>query len=140
MMTDNFTKEKARALGGLTLAFFGDSVYEVLVREQIVKKGNLPVDKLHKAAVKMVNAGFQAAAYDYILPLLTEEEAEMAKRGRNATGNHVPRSASAKDYRKATGLEALFGYLYLADLHDRMNELFCIICNMEIGGNQDKKE
>ena len=105
-------------------ALFGDSVYEVYVREQIVKLGTMPVDKLHKKAVQYVNAGFQSYAYDIIAEQLTEEETEIFKRGRNATGNNVPRSSNPKDYRRATGMEALFGYLYLTGQNDRIKELF----------------
>ena len=117
-MYEIMTPAEAKALGGLTLAFFGDSVYEVYVREQIVKLGTMPVDKLHK------NAGFQSYAYDIIAEQLTEEETEIFKRGRNATGNNVPRSSNPKDYRRATGMEALFGYLYLTGQNDRIKELF----------------
>ena len=116
-MYEIMTPAEAKALGGLTLAFFGDSVYEVYVREQIVKLGTMPVDKLHKKAVQYVNAGFQSYAYDVIADELTEEETEIFKRGRNATGNNVPRSSNPKDYRRATGMEALFGYLYLSLIH-----------------------
>ena len=123
-MYEIMTPAEAKALGGLTLAFFGDSVYEVYVREQIVKLGTMPVDKLHKKAVQYVNAGFQSYASDIIAELLTEEETELFKRGRNATGNNVPRSSNPKDYRRATGMEALFGYLYLTGQNDRIKELF----------------
>lgn len=85
MMYEIMTPAEAKALGGLTLAFFGDSVYEVYVREQIVKLGTMPVDKLHKKAVQYVNAGFQSYAYDIIAELLTEEETEIFKRGVSAT-------------------------------------------------------
>ena len=124
MMYEIMTPAEAKALGGLTLAFFGDSVYEVYVREQIVKLGTMPVDKLHKKAVQYVNAGFQSYAYDIIAEQLTEEETEIFKHCRNATGNHVPRSSNPKDYRRATGMEALFGYLYLTGQNDRIKELF----------------
>ena len=124
MMYEIMTPAEAKALGGLTLEFFGDSVYEVYVREQIVKLGTMPVDKLHKKAVQYVNAGFQSYAFDIIAELLTEEETEIFKRGRNATGNNVPRSSNPKDYRRATGMEALFGYLYLTGQNDRIKELF----------------
>lgn len=122
---------QAKALGGLTLAFYGDSVYEVLVRSKIVKCGTMPVNKLHQAAVKKVNAIFQSKAFDEIEDKLTEEELEIYKRGRNATGNNVPRSASSKDYRKATGIEALFGFLHLTGQLERMNELFELIYVLE---------
>lgn len=124
MMYEIMTPAEAKALGGLTLAFFGDSVYEVYVREQIVRLGTMPVDKLHKKAVQYVNAGFQSYAYDIIAEQLTEEETEIFKRGRNATGNNVPRSSNPKDYRRATGMEALFGYLYLTGQNDRIKALF----------------
>ena len=124
MMYEIMTPAEAKALGGLTLAFFGDSVYEVYVREQIVRLGTMPVDKLHKKAVQYVNAGFQSYAYDIIAEQLTEEETEIFKRGRNATGNNVPRSSNPKDYRRATGMAALFGYLYLTGQNDRIKELF----------------
>lgn len=74
--------------------------------------------------MQYVNAGFQSYAYDIIAELLTEEETEIFKRGRNATGNNVPRSSNPKDYRRATGMEALFGYLYLTGQNDRIKELF----------------
>ena len=124
MMYEIMTPAEAKALGGLTLAFFGDSVYEVYVREQIVRLGTMPVDKLHKKAVQYVNAGFQSYAYDIIAEQLTEEETEIFKRGRNATGNNVPRPSNPKDYRRATGMEAIFGYLYLTGQNDRIKELF----------------
>ncbi len=125
---ERMTPANARALSGLTLAFFGDGVYEVLVREMIVKNGSLPVNELHKRAVQYVNAGFQSSAYDKIASLLTEEEEEIFKRGRNASGNNVPRSSNPRDYRRATGVEALFGYLYLTGQNDRMIYLFDVIC------------
>lgn len=131
MMENNrLTKAEARALGGLTLAFFGDSVYEVLVRERIVKGGTLPVNTLHKKAVEKVNAGFQSKAFEAIEPLLSEDELEIFKRGRNATGNNVPRSSNSKDYRRATGFEALFGYLYLIGENDRIAELFEVVMSL----------
>ena len=113
MMYEIMTPAEAKALGGLTLAFFGDSVYEVYVREQIVKLGTMPVDKLHKKAVQYVNAGFQSYAYDIIAEQLTEEETEIFKRGRNATGNNVPRSSNPKEWR-------LFSDI--CTLQDRMTE------------------
>ena len=123
-MYEIMTPAEAKALRGLTLAFFGDSVYEVYVREQIVKLGTMPVDKLHKKAVQYVDQVVQSYAYDVIADELTEEETEIFKRGRNATGNNVPRSSNPKDYRRATGMEALFGYLYLTGQNDRIKELF----------------
>ncbi len=127
-----YTPAKARALGGLTLAFFGDAVYEVLVRKTVLDIGNQPVNSLHKTAVLRVNAGFQSKAMDAIESLLTEDETDIFKRGRNATGNNVPRSSNPKDYRRATGFEALFGYLYLTGQDDRMYELFAKILEVPV--------
>ena len=103
----------------LALAFVGDGVYELMVRERLVCQANRPVNELHKQAVAMVRAEAQAAAMDAILPRLTEEEAAVFRRGRNA---HTARSGG--DYHRATGLEALFGYLYLRWETDRIRELF----------------
>ena len=91
----------------------------------------MPVDKLHKKAVEKVDAGFQSFAYDVICDELSEEETEIFKRGRNATGNNVPRSSNPKDYRRATGIEALFGYLYLTGQNERMRQLFEMIYTSE---------
>ena len=107
-----------RNLSPLALAFVGDGVYELMVRERLVCQANRPVNELHKQAVAMVRAEAQAAAMDAILPRLTEEEAAVFRRGRNA---HTARSG---DYHRATGLEALFGYLYLRGETDRIQELF----------------
>ncbi len=130
-MSDDFSEKDARALSPLTLAFFGDSVYEVLVRERIVKNGSKPIRELHDAAVKKVNAGFQSLASQKIEAMLSEQELEIFKRGRNAAGSNVPRSSNSKDYHRATGLEALFGYLYLSGERERMKELFDIIYDMD---------
>lgn len=103
----------------LNLAFVGDGVYELMVRERLVCLANRPNKDLHQLAVKQVRAEAQAAALDKLMPLLSEEEAAVYRRGRNA---HTSRSGGA--YHKATGLEALFGYLYLAGRLDRVRELF----------------
>ena len=106
-------------LSPLTLAFVGDGVYELMVRERLVGEANRPAGVLHKRTVELVRAEAQAAAMEQLLPLLTEEEAAAYRRGRNA---HTARSGD--DYHKATGLEALFGYLYLSGRIDRVRELF----------------
>lgn len=120
-------RRDVRALSPLALAFMGDAVYETLVREKIVEKGSAGAASLHREAVKMVRASFQSAAVDWLLPVLTEEETDIFKRGRNATGNSVPRSSNPRDYRRATGLEALFGYLHLLGMEERIAELFGVI-------------
>lgn len=112
----------------LTLAFVGDGVYELLVREYIVAcHGSMPVKKLHQASVDMVRASYQAAVYDRLEPALTPPEREILRRGRNASSSSVPKHADLMAYRKATGVEALFGYLYLNGEVSRMGELFKLI-------------
>ena len=106
-------------LSPLALAFVGDGVYSLMVRERLLSQANRPVNDLHKMAVAAVRAEAQAAAMERLLPLLTEEEEAVFKRGRNA---HTARSGA--DYHRATGLESLFGYLYLAGRIDRVRELF----------------
>lgn len=114
-----------RLLNPMTLAFVGDGVYEMLVREEIVRRYvSLPADRLHREAVKLVRASAQAAAVTAIAPLLTEEELAVFKRGRNANGVTPPRHSSAAEYRAATGLEALFGWLYLSGDSGRLRRLF----------------
>ncbi len=112
----------------LTLAFLGDAVYELLVREHLVSRGSCPVKKLHSRAVEWVRCEAQAAALSEALwPVLTEEERAAALRGRNAHVGHVPRNAQVGDYHGATALETLFGWLYLQGSMDRLRELFSLI-------------
>lgn len=113
-----------KLLSPLTLAFIGDTVYDLFVREELVCQANRPVGKLHNAAVRLVNAQSQARAAEIIAPLLSEEELSVFKRGRNAKPHHLPKNASESDYHHATGLEALFGYLYLQGNIERLRELF----------------
>ena len=120
------TQAQARQYSPLALAFLGDSVYAMLVREYLVREANRPAAKLHEQKIQLVCAAFQAQAIDRLIPLLTEEEIAVYKRGRNAN-NTVPRHTSAQDYHKATGLEALFGYLHLLGEQARLEELFAAI-------------
>lgn len=117
-------KHEVNQYSPLTLAFLGDAVYEKLVREKLVKIANMPVNKLHKEAVEKVRAAFQSKAVDVISLLLTEDEAEIMKRGRNATSNTVPKSSNPIEYRRATSLESLFGYLDLIGDNERIAEIF----------------
>lgn len=116
----------------LALAFLGDAVYEQLVRLTLILDANRPVGQLHNLKTKKVNAGYQAKAVNLIMPVLTEEEQDVLKRGRNATGTTVPKHSSASDYRHATGLESLFGYLYLKGDSQRIDELFKLIWDMQV--------
>ncbi|MGN1328905.1 MAG: Mini-ribonuclease 3 [Eubacterium sp.] len=113
-----------KQLSPLNLAFIGDCVYEMLVRESLVTEANRPVNDLHKESVKFVSAKAQTEAYEKIKDLLTEEETAVYKRGRNAKVGHSPKSATEGEYHCATGIEALFGFLYLSDRTDRIKELF----------------
>lgn len=112
-------KVDPRTLSPLALAFVGDGVFELFVREWLICQGNRPAGVLHKQSVAMVRAEAQAEAVDRLLPLLTEEETAVYKRGRNA---HTTRNSA--EYHKATGLEALFGYLYLQGDIERIQGLF----------------
>lgn len=113
-----------RQLSPLNLAFVGDCVYEMLVRETLVCEANRPVNELHRESVKYVSAKAQTEAFNRIKDILTEEETAQFKRGRNAKTGHSPKSASDAEYHTATGVEALFGYLYLNDNFERIRELF----------------
>lgn len=118
---------EAKQLSPLTLAFIGDAVYEILVRQAVVNEGNAPVHKLHFNTVKFVKASAQAKAVEMIEPMLTDEEKDILRRGRNTSSMTVPKSAEPREYRLATGLEALFGYLHLSGQEKRAEELFEII-------------
>lgn len=107
----------------LTLAFIGDGVYEIVVRTLIVDQGNTSPSKLHKMSAHIVRAESQAAVIDSLQETLTDEEKEVARRGRNAKSNTHAKNASVMDYRKATSLEALLGYLYLKGEDKRILEL-----------------
>lgn len=120
----NFTPQQVNAISNLGLAHMGDCVYEILCRGYLCAQGEKTVDKLHRDTIHMVNAVAQAAFVDKILPLLTEEELAYYRRGKNAHVHAVPKSCTPAQYAKATGLEALFGALYLMGRKDRLNELF----------------
>ncbi|MBQ1452169.1 MAG: ribonuclease III [Clostridia bacterium] len=114
-------------LSPLTLAFIGDCVYELLVRESLVLEANRPSGDFHAEKIKYVSAAAQAEAFHQIEDSLTEHEAEIFRRGRNAHTTHTPKNMTSADYHAATGLEALFGYLYLSGDMARARELFAKI-------------
>lgn len=120
---------KPNELSPLTLAFIGDTVFDLLVREDLICKANRPANDLHNLAVQKVKASAQAGFIEKIMPHLTEAELAVYKRGRNAKSGHLPKNASQSDYHMATGFEALIGYLYLSDKIERIKELFSIIEN-----------
>lgn len=116
----------ANGLSPVALAFLGDGVFELLVRERLVQEAR-PAHKLHLLAVRKVRASAQAKAYNALEAVLTEGEAAILRRGRNANTSRVPKSCAPEEYRKATGVEALFGWLYLRGEKDRINELFELV-------------
>ena len=113
-----------RELSPLTLAFVGDGVFDLLVRERLVCDANRPVGALTSEKIKIVCCKAQADFMGELLPILTEEESDIYRRGKNAHALTFPKNANRSDYHKATGLEALFGYLYLKGDTERMKELF----------------
>ena len=121
------TEAQVRAMNSLALAHVGDAVFELLARLYICSRHGGAAAELHRDTVALVNAGAQAVDARKLLPLLTEEEAEVYRRGRNAKVNSVPRHAGVGEYHAATGLEALFGYLYLLERRERLSELFARI-------------
>lgn len=114
-------------MSSIALAHVGDAVYELLVRTWLCVHGRVTGRELHRASVELVCAPKQAALSERIRPLLTEEEAAVFRRGRNANVNTIPHHAERAEYQRATALEALFGYLYLKGRRERINELFAIL-------------
>ena len=123
--------EKARMLSPLQLAYVGDSVHALLVRTYLMEK-NLKVKDMHKMATQAVNAVSQNQTLTALMPLLSEEEISIVKRGRNAHPHHsAPKSATVSEYAGATGLEALLGYLYLTGNMERLSALLPYFCREE---------
>jgi len=120
-------KKDIDAISNLGLAHIGDAVFELLCRSFLCSQGKKTVLELHKEAVQMVKAPAQAEFADKLLPHLTEEELAYYRRGKNSHVHAVPKGATAAQYAKATGLEALFGALHLSGQDDRANELFCAV-------------
>ncbi len=120
------TEAEVRSMGSLALAHVGDAVFELMVRVYLAGQSGRN-GSLHRAAVEMVNAGAQAGDMEKLLPLLTGEEADVFRRGRNVKVHSSPKHARLGDYHAATGLEALFGYLYLLGRRERLNALFAAI-------------
>ena len=110
----------------LTLAYIGDGIYDLVIRSVIVGQGNTRAGQLHQHTSHLVKAHTQAEMMEYLLPHMTEEENSYYRRGRNAKSPTMAKNATMADYRKATGFEALMGYLYLTDQYSRMIELIRI--------------
>ena len=130
-MTDflhpSIDNDSLRAMSSLALAHMGDSVYEIMTRSWLTTSGLVTNRNLHRETIRLVCAGAQAAGAAAILPMLTEEEMDVFRRGRNAKPKSVPKSSSVAEYAHATAVEALFGWLYLQQRYDRLNELFAAI-------------
>ena len=121
----------------LTLAYIGDSIFDLVIRTLLVKHGNCPPQKLHERASKLIKASAQAEMIENLMPVLSEEEITIYKRGRNAKSYTKAKNATVADYRKATGLEALMGYLYLKEDTKRIIEL--IKTGLDMAESQKKK-
>ena len=123
----NLTHQEINAISNLGLAHMGDCVFEILCRGWLCARGGKNVGNLHRDTINMVKATSQAKFMDKLLPHLTEEELAYYRRGKNSHVHAVPKSCTPAEYAKATGLEALFGALYLAGQTDRINELFKLV-------------
>ena len=119
----NLPEVDLRQYSPLTLAYIGDGVFDLVIRSVVVGKGNTRPNRLHHRTSQIVKAHTQAQIIQYLEPVLTEEEADIYRRGRNAKSPTMAKNATMADYRKATGLEALVGYLYLTDRFDRLVSL-----------------
>ena len=122
----NFTPAQVNQMSNLALAHVGDGAYELMCRTYLCLRGDKTVLKLHKDTVELVKAPTQAKFADVLMPHLTEEEQAYYRRGKNAHTHAHPKGATRQEYAKATGLETMFGALYLLGRVDRMNELFAI--------------
>ena len=125
-LAPKFDRSSVDSLSVLALAHVGDSVFELLVRTFLASEGHTASLELHRITVSMVNASAQHAFFERIQPVLSGEELSVYRRGRNAKVNSVPHNATKADYHSATGLETLFGWLYLNGMNDRINELFAL--------------
>ena len=120
-------QETINGISNLGLAHLGDAVYEVMVRSWLCLHGKATAKGLHKAAVHYVAAPAQAKRVEKLLPIPTQEEQDVFRRGRNASPHSIPQNASREEYQAATALEALFGWLYLKGRNDRLNKLFALM-------------
>ena len=123
----NLSDAEIKAISNLGLAHMGDCVFEILCRGYLCARGGKNVGNLHRDTINMVKASSQAKFMDKLLPHLTEEELSFYRRGKNSHVHAVPKSCTPAEYAKATGLEALFGALYLSGQTDRINNLFKLV-------------
>ena len=120
----NFDAAQVNTISNLGLAHLGDCVFEILCRAYLCTRGDKTVDRLHQDTIAMVRATAQAKFADKMVPMLTEEEMAYYRRGKNSHVHAVPKSATPQEYAKATGVETLFGALYLLGRKERLNEIF----------------
>ena len=125
----NMPRQQIDAISNLGLAHMGDCVYEILCRAWLCSQGEKTVDRLHRDTIRLVKATTQAKFADLMRPLLTEDELAYYRRGKNSHVHAVPKSATPAEYAKATGVETLFGYLFLSAQKERANEIFHIVLN-----------
>lgn len=129
---EGISESELNMLPPLVLAYIGDAVYEMFIRTYIIEKGIYHVNKLHKMSIAFVSAKSQAASTRKMMEMLTEEEQNIIRRGRNAKSSTMPKNASVADYRLATGFEALIGWLYLKKDFERLKELVKIVIQINI--------
>ena len=135
LLTEAIDRAQINQLSTLTLAHIGDGVFELLARTHAVVEGSARVEQIHRRTVRLVSAGAQARAAEALLPVLTEEELAVYKRGRNIRPKSVPQHATLAEYTRATGLETLFGTLYLTGQSERILQLWQVVLESETGDN-----
>lgn len=128
----NLPEVDIRTYSPLTLAYIGDGIYDLVIRSIVVGKGNTKASQLHRRTSKLVKASAQSAMMETLLPVLDEEEADIFRRGRNAKSSTMAKNATMSDYRRATGFEALMGYLYLTNRFERIVELVKVALEEEV--------
>lgn len=139
-MKKSVEEQNPAIIPALVLAYLGDAVYELHVRNYLVSCGYTKVDVLHKKAIKFVNAATQAQVLHSLADKLSEEEAAVVRRGRNAKSGSVPKNASMVNYRHGTAFEALVGYLHLRGREDRVAEIFNIACGIVLSKEEGKEQ
>ena len=121
------TKQEVELMSPLTWAYIGDAVYELFIRNKLINETNLKPHKLHIEAIKYVKAKSQAEKLNEIYEILTDEEKDIVRRGRNTQNHHLPKNSNVQEYMYATAFEALIGYLYLTKQHSRLKEILAKI-------------
>lgn len=126
---------KINTMSPLTWAYIGDAVYEVYIRNYLVKTTNLKPNKLHKEAIKFVKAGAQSEILENLQEFLTDEEKEIVRRGRNSQNHHLPKNANLEEYTHSTAFEALIGYLYLKKEEKRLDDILQKVIEIKTNNN-----